>query len=194
MSRNRKPVLIVVTSEACTHCITYRKNTRNNVNKDLQDQVDLVEIHNKSWNFENSNKYHPELQIYIKWYPMFILADDSWYDHKSKLNIKVMNGEMKYNDKEGKEVMTPGGGPAFTEANIVDWVKKTSSSMKSNSNSNGNSRRQEAIIVNNGVPVNVPSPPRTTPFYGQNNGSVVNYVPTAGSMGNIRFAPSDTDQ
>jgi hypothetical protein len=147
---NRKPVLVVMTSEACGHCANFKRNVLPYLERDLREDgrvklitIDLPQLTSKP----SREEYHPELRNYLGWFPtMSLFTPDTWYDRRSKLKGVLKDGKLIQMHGTVKPVM---GTPNISKNSIMEWVDKTLKEHPyfGNNPSNPNHNNNDMIIV-----------------------------------------------
>ena len=203
---NKKLVLLIISSEKCSYCKTYKKEHRDTVIANLKDEVNIIEHDSPDFIFRVKPEYHPDVARFQKWWPMFILFDESWYDHKSKLNGVILGGEFKNGIPTTLRSFT------YEAAGVVRLVREKINdpswrTAKGETGIGGGVGGPQPILVNSaGVPIAVPqglqtpkpkpnslvipSPVTTQPNTKFNLLAQKGYVPTSGS---IKFVNYDQD-
>ena len=116
-----KPVLIIVTSETCAHCVTYKKYYHYQVMDWVKQkkQVNLIELHLSDGLVRLAPEHHPDLKRYVRWFPQFLLfTGESWGNRQGKLDGIIMGGEMVNGTPETVEEKMP----PLNGSNIIRWA------------------------------------------------------------------------
>lgn len=145
-----KPVLVILTSDTCGHCVIFRKGPRVDVLNALRDQdrVEIVEIHTNNSSGDLGAQNHPDLGSFIAWNPAFLLfTGESWGNHDTPLIGEILGG--KKIGSEIRSILT--NRPKHDVNGIVGWVNKTLELDIFSNVNNGN--------VNNGNVVMAPNEP-----------------------------------
>lgn len=196
MNNNRKkPVLYIVTSQKCGACKNYKQNTRDKLLPLIEDYVDVVEIDLPEMMFKERVGEHPGIAPYVRWYPTFILFDESYYNFSSPLNGIPYNGEYAQDERTKEYKWMPKITNGFDATSISTWVKEKAKDNSWRKNVSTKSMPTPILINNNGVPIIAANPTsplnlRSLPTPGRmpvpSNYIPNGYIPTSGS--NIRFA------
>ena len=135
-----KPVFVLITAKTCPGCVIFKKNTWDDLKKDLekQNKVQIVTIEVPTTQSKpDPNKYHKDLSRFIGWFPTFILFPaDRWNNPKSELIGIVKNGKLvpPGTNKDGKyipEMVEPVGKFNPSDKNdTLKWVDYTISNDK----------------------------------------------------------------
>ena len=128
-----KPVFVLVTSESCPHCKTFKRYTWPRLSTYLKKdaRLKLAEIHVMK-NAKEITDRHNDLLRFATWAPtMMIFTGESWVS--TKLVGKVLNGEFRYDARRKMDMMTnyaniPGKTSQLVNLNqrdIYDWIEAT---------------------------------------------------------------------
>ena len=91
------PVLLMILSERCIHCVNFKKYELVKLEKMLSKDWKVIPhgiVFEEGSNMKiNPKKYHPEIQSLIAWFPMFIvISNRSWKDHSIPLEYVILGG------------------------------------------------------------------------------------------------------
>lgn len=114
-------VLVLIMSEACGHCRTFKTNQLDTLRKKLSKEfknVSLEVINLPSFSSPLPSNCPQSLKNIIAWYPMLVLMTDDQWRSGSLTNYSVFNG-----------ILGQGGKPRYVSKydlnvdHILDWIE-----------------------------------------------------------------------
>lgn len=133
-----KPVLLLVMSEACGACQKFKATSLAGVEREINNngKVELLKLEFPIMNIPSDDKdagfeYHPNLNQFVAWFPIFILFPDNlWFDKGSKLKGVVKDKEEvdKSMEERRRGIMPKPGDkryPDYSKASIIEWINNT---------------------------------------------------------------------
>jgi len=116
---------IIITAKDCQGCRSFKTYHYDNLIKQLEEykiKYKHIEIESRK-NIDNATKmvaeYHQKLPLYFKFYPMFMLVDESSFKAK-QLKIDIYNVDIKYIKDQPRIELKSGNIP--TADQLMEWI------------------------------------------------------------------------
>ena len=155
-----KPVLVVVTSDDCGHCATFKRLIWDSLKSKLlsNNNIHLIEISIPRMKTPPGPHYPADLNRWIEWYPTILMfTPKSWntaMTYKSHplegviFNGKLVDNKAKHCSSEGCPTIT------LNEANFLKWVDDQLKSPVFNPLTQYKTKGPPIILTSNGKPIN----------------------------------------
>jgi len=119
---------VIGTAGNCRHCNTFKQNTKAPLIAALQSipGLDIINIQVATTAGPNSQEMvgkHPDLKSKMKWFPTFLLFNQSWIDETKRLEGVIFNGYINPSTGDA-DLNKPGSRLPLDHISLTNWVQR----------------------------------------------------------------------